>query len=212
MRVVTKVDVFRNLFKRSLAVRNKMMMSLAVALLLSACGKSKTEQEQQPVSKTPPSGAMSGGMMADGGMHGSMMGGDQHHGQMGAMADMCPMQIKGTTASAEDVEGGAAIKFTTTGDVAEVRSRIVKMAAMHTSMHSGGMGAGMAGDGGMAMMKGEMMAATVKVDDIEGSARVVFTPTDATKLDALRAEVRDHATTMMAAGDCPMMMGGKAMP
>ncbi len=213
MRAVTNVDVFRNLSKRSLPMRTRVMVSLAVALLLSACGTSKTGQAQQPVSKAPPSGGMSGDMMADGGMHGSMMEGDEHHGQMGSMADMCPMQIKGTTASAEDVEGGAAINFTTTADVAEVRSRIAKMVAMHTNMHGRGMGGGMAGDGGMAMRKGEMMAATVKSDDIEGGARVVFTPTDATKLDALRAEVRDHATKMMAAGDCPMMMiGGKAMP
>ncbi len=197
-------------------MRQGMMWWLALTLSLSACGSSKTSEEQQPGSKVAPSGSV-GGMMGDGGMmgghimgdgsmHGSQMGSGQHPGSMG---DMCPMKIKGTTAHAEDVERGAALLFTTTGDVTEVRGRVGKMAAMHTSMHARGMG-GMAGDGGMAMKKGEMMASSVKVDEIEGGARVVFTARDVSKVDALRAEVRDHAAHM-ATGDCPMM-GGNATP
>jgi hypothetical protein len=42
-------------------------------------------------------------------MGGAMMGHD--------MADTCPMAVEGTAARAEDVQGGAALSFTTTGDV-----------------------------------------------------------------------------------------------
>src|SRR5206468_9019668 len=67
---------------------------------------------------------MGGGMMKGGGM----MGG----GMMGkGMADSCPMAVAGTSVRAEEVEGGTAMVFTTTGDVAELRRRVTAMADMH---------------------------------------------------------------------------------
>jgi hypothetical protein len=36
----------------------------------------------------------------------------------------CPMKVEGTTVRAQDVEGGASLVFTTTGDVAELRERV----------------------------------------------------------------------------------------
>lgn len=78
-----------------------------------------------------------------------MMGpGHKGHDMMSqGMAD-CPMAIAGTTARSEDVEGGAAMVFSTTGDVAELRRRVAAMAQMHNkhagagcpmmAMHAGG--------------------------------------------------------------------------
>jgi len=47
------------------------------------------------------------------------------------MAGACPMQVSGTSAHAIDVDDGVALEFTTTGDVGELRRRVVTMASMH---------------------------------------------------------------------------------
>ncbi len=48
------------------------------------------------------------------------------------MAGMCPMKVEGTTAVASEVEGGMGLSFTTTtGNVAELRQRVRRMAEMH---------------------------------------------------------------------------------
>jgi hypothetical protein len=58
---------------------------------------------------------------------------------MGMMGGMCPMQVLGTTVAAADVEGGAALSFTTsTGDVNDLRQRVHHMAEMHDQMHGQG--------------------------------------------------------------------------
>lgn len=62
---------------------------------------------------------MKGGGMMDKGMMGKGMG------------DSCPMAVAGTSVRAEEVEGGTAMVFTTTGDVAELRRRVTEMADMH---------------------------------------------------------------------------------
>ena len=63
-----------------------------------------------------------------------------------------------------------------------------------------------AGEGRPAMNQPEMMAADVKAEEVDGGARVVFTPKDPARREALRSEVRDHAARMAATGQCPMMM------
>ena len=62
-----------------------------------------------------------------------------HEPGRGMMGDMCPMQVPGTTVTSADVEGGVALVFTTrTGDAAELRQRVRRMAEMHNHHHAGG--------------------------------------------------------------------------
>jgi hypothetical protein len=48
----------------------------------------------------------------------------------------CPVAVPGTSVAVQDAEGGAALVFTTTGDVASVRQRAREMARMHNEMHA----------------------------------------------------------------------------
>lgn len=191
------------------------MMKLAVALVgalaLVGCGSSQKDGSvaaAEPAAQPASEPAASAEMM----------------GQQG-MAGMCPMRVEGTTARSEQVEGGAAVAFTTTGEVAELRRRVARMAEMH-NQHGGpghrgqmGMHGGQAAGGGPhahgqpgagepgAMMKGGMMtmpAATARSEEIEGGARIVLTPEDPADLDALREHV-EHMASMMTSGECPMM-------
>lgn len=79
-------------------------------------------------------------------------------GTRGAAAP-CPAAIEGTTVRATDVEGGAALTFTTQGDVTELRRSAERMAEMH-NRHQGGMmmygrGGMMRGYGGAPGPRGE---------------------------------------------------------
>ena len=183
------------------------------ALAAASCASSQTngysastESEAQP---------LRGGAIGGKGM---MMG--------GAMGEMCPMAVEGTAARAEDVEGGAALVFTTTGDLADLRRRVGGMAEMHNEHHAEGMMGGPAGSpgadvppgpgAGMGMghmggkMGGGMMmpAATARTEDVEDGVRLVFTPRDPADLGTLREKVAHHAQNM-AAGECPMMSAGQ---
>jgi hypothetical protein len=188
-------------------------IALLGALALGACATAQTTQ--QPATTQPESAPARG--------HG-MQGGKSMHD----MDEMCPMRVEGTTAHAEDVPGGAALVFTTTGDVAELRRRAARMAAMHNQHHSAsqrhmaqgserGAGpqaghgphgdkqgsGGMMGDhAGMMMM---MSATQARAEDITSGARIVFTPVDPTQLDALRQHLQRHAQQMMSSSACPMM-------
>src|SRR5688500_1574991 len=62
-----------------------------------------------------------------------------HQSPMGMMAEMCPMQVPGTTVTAADVEGGVALSFTTTGGVNDLRQRVRGMAEMHNRRNADGM-------------------------------------------------------------------------
>lgn len=193
----------------------KHIFFLSGALAIAGCASSQASREP---ATAPPSAE-------DRGMRGEMT----HQG----MAGMCPMQVEGTSATAEDVEGGAALAFTTTGDVAELRRRVAHMADMH-DRHGGaehGHGMGMHSHQGSAapghrhdgspvqddeargegmhggMMGGSMMpAATARSEEIEGGARIVLTPRDPSELTALREHAR-HMADRMASGQCPMMSG-----
>ncbi len=162
-------------------------------------------------------------------------GGEDHAGMM---AGMCPMQVAGTTVIATEVEGSAALSFTTTtGDVAELRHRVRRMAQMRTKPGGHGMmgghgsaasgagaeqpgaqaGAGREGDGRGGMMMGKramMPAATASVEDLESGARLLLAPKDPAQLHALREHVRTKVQGM-AGGECPMASlgsGGEPAP
>ena len=56
---------------------------------------------------------------------------------------MCPMmQTAGTQVASSDTSDGAAIAFTTSGDPAELRAHVHRMAEMHNKMQQDGMGKG----------------------------------------------------------------------
>lgn len=152
---------------------------------------------------------------------------------MGMMADTCPMKVPGTTVTSMDVEGGVALTFITkTGDVAELRQRVQRVAEMHNNndtsgeMKMGGQGrdgadtkrghgAGAArgregGDHGGMMMP----AVTASVENVNGGARLVLRPKNSAQLEALRSHARMRADRMTQ-GECPMMSAraqGQAAP
>jgi len=64
-----------------------------------------------------------------------MKGGGMMSG--GMMGEKCPMEVAGTSVRAEEVEGGAAMIFSTKGDVAELRRRVAAMAEMHSKHPDG---------------------------------------------------------------------------
>ena len=190
----------------------KIRMMLGV-LVVAACASSQPSGESQSAPPSAEQRGMGGGMM--------------HHG----MADMCPMQVAGTSVRTEDVEGGVAIAFSTTGDVAELRRRVAHMVEMHDRSAGGGRQHGMAmhghqgsaapghhhhgsppaaggqapgrAMGGPGMSGPRMPAADARSEDVEGGARMVLTPRDPTELTALREHTRQMAERM-ATGECPM--------
>jgi hypothetical protein len=48
----------------------------------------------------------------------------------------CPVAVPGTSVAVQEADGGVALVFTTTGDVADVRRRAREMARMHNEMHA----------------------------------------------------------------------------
>lgn len=118
----------------------------------------------------------------------------------------CPLIAETTTVRAEDVEGGAALVFTTEeGDPDAIRSRAEQTAEMHNEHH--GPDAADHEDQGMMDQHPNMHRAEARAEDIEGGARVVFELRDDGDVEGLREEVRMHAQNV-AAGECPMMEGG----
>ncbi len=119
------------------------------------------------------------------------------------MKGMCPLAVEGTKVEMREVDGGAAIAFwTTSGDVEELRRRVHRMGGMHGEgkmMKGGGMMHG--AKGGM----GPMVPHSMKVEDADGGARVLLTPTDPAQLGALRERARGMAAKM-GTGACPMRM------
>lgn len=186
------------------------------AVAISGCASPNTAaREPAPSASAEESGGMHGGRMA--------------HGMNG----MCPMQVEGTTVNSENVEGGAALTFTTSGDIPELRRRVALMASMHTQQHGQSHGDGMkmskqeasggAGEhphdkqgagghhhkGGMmagGMMTGGMMMppSAARSEEIEGGVRVILTPRDSTQVAALQEHAR-HMAEQMSSGQCPMM-------
>lgn len=147
--------------------------------VLSSCGgpAGYPPAEQTPSSVPPPGppGARDRSMMGDHATH-------------------CPMEVPGATVTVDETEAGAALTFTTTGDIDELRRRARGMAEMHGrmgEMHGG-------------MMSG-MGSATVSVEDIDGGARLEFATSDPGQRAAMREHLRQMAQSMGASGTCPMM-------
>lgn len=133
----------------------------------------------------------------------------------GGSGGECPMMIDPATTqvTASDTSDGIALVFTTSGDVAELRARVRRMADMHNQMagmHGGGTtgpggmhGGGMHGGHGTGPMHMHMVPSRASVEDVPGGARLLLVPTDPAQLAALRQQARMHAD-MMAKGQCPM--------
>jgi hypothetical protein len=114
--------------------------------------------------------------------------------QMGmGMMQSCPMSVSGAEVAVENTNDGISVTITTTsGDVAELRTRVESMAKMHTAASN------------EAMMRERMIPFTVKVEEIEKGARLTLTPNDPARLEEFRTKVRQHAERMKT-GDCSMM-------
>jgi hypothetical protein len=131
---------------------------------------------------------------------------------MSGMTMNCPMNLQGTSVAVTDTPTGVAVAFTTKPEnVAELRKRVERMAAMHSGEPSS-----------TAMMQGRMIAGTAVYEAIENGAKLTLTPKDPSKLAEFRAQVRAHVEKMQK-GECSMMhemmqsmtkgmMGGRGMP
>lgn len=125
------------------------------------------------------------------------------------MMAMCPMNVPGTQVTATDAANGETLTFTTTDQVAELRSRVHAMAEMHNKHHAaGGMHESMMGGGtgsGNAMGGGMMMPPSrAAVVDLDKGASITLTPNDPADLQKLQSAARMHAQKMQENG-CGMM-------
>ena len=135
---------------------------------------------------------------------------------LAASALACPIRVPGTSIRVEDTDDGAAMIFVTSGDVDSLRGQIFAMADLHNRIfaalpvprdepaatrpeddpvHASGPGprprSRLVGDQDERDLV-VLVPSTARVESIGGGARLVFA-TDATELDALRAEVRGEA-------------------
>lgn len=186
---------------RNNSMRNNSILGLCVAgLALAGCGGGETEPA--PASQASAGAEQTGQGMGQGGMHGrhgsrgGMMGGE---GGAMAMDHECPMNVDGADVSAEDVDGGVALVFTTAepDQVEELRERVRGMAEMHQRRATSG-----AGGMGRGMMMHPPSSSTVV--DIEGGARLEMRADAPDDVTALRQHVRMRAERM-SQGTCPMM-------
>jgi hypothetical protein len=140
-------------------------------------------------------------------------------GHSDAMMAACPMNVPGTKVSAVDTANGETLVFTTTDDVAALRSKVRSMAEMHNQHHATGgthdgmMGGGMMGGGMMGSGKGMegkvmMPPSNAMVADVEGGASIALTPIAPADLQQLQAAVRTHAKHMAQDG-CGKMAHAK---
>lgn len=104
-------------------------LTAIATLAIFGCGD---EREQPEGTTTAPGEPTTGGEV------GEMDGMDQQ----AAISAICPVEVQGTTVQAENVEGGAALVFMTSGDVEELRERVRHYAAMQEAegMRSAQMG------------------------------------------------------------------------
>lgn len=189
---------------------NAAITLIALGLLAAGgCASKPTPEVTQP----PAQEAVTTGSpaMAGPGTRGDRPHGHGHHDDE---VGMCPMAVEGTTVHTEDVDGGIAMVFVTTGDQAELRERVARMAKMHDEHHAEGQHAGHHADHGAGHHAdhgggGKVPASAARVEDVDGGARLVLTPRDPAELPALVEHVRGHAEAM-ATGSCPMMSKGDA--
>ena len=108
----------------------------------------------------------------------------------------CPMMVSGAEVAVADVQDGVALTFMTkSGDVDELRKRVEMLAKMHNQSVKDAQGHGVAG---------QMTPADTKYGIVPNGARLIFTPKDASQLEMLRKQVRQHQDRY-ANRDCSMM-------
>jgi hypothetical protein len=135
-------------------------------------------------------------------------------GHSDAMMAACPMNVPGTKVTAVDTANGETLLFTTTDDVAALRSKVRRMAEMHNQHHAtGGAHDGMMGGemmGGGKGMDGKMMVppSNATVTDVERGASIALTPVAPADLQKLQTAVRTHAKHMEQDG-CGKMAHAK---
>ncbi len=121
------------------------------------------------------------------------------------MGAMCPLAVPGTPVREQDVAEGGALVFTTTqGDVMELRRRVAQMADLHNRHVARHRQMEQQGTGGAGPGPMEVPNAQARVEDVEGGARIVYTPADPAQIPMLREQLVRHASEM-ASGNCPMM-------
>lgn len=120
----------------------RILVATLAAAALGACATPSTSSQSSERAPPPaPPEAQAGTEAPQGpGMAGV-------HGQPAAGRMLCPMALPGTRVSASDTEDGAALTFTTSGDVDELRQRVREAGAHHARMADAH--AGMAGHAGM---------------------------------------------------------------
>lgn len=113
------------------------------------------------------------------------------------LRDMCPLEVSASNVEAVDIEGGAALAFTTRTDVAELRRRVRRMADLENQNREW-----VAARLGNATLPPARRL--LDETDPTGSA-IVFRPADPSKLDELRAGVAAQAGRLVS-GSCPVPM------
>jgi hypothetical protein len=127
-------------------------------------------------------------------------------GHAETMMAACPMNVPGTKVSAVDSANGETLVFTTTEDVAALRTRVHRMAEMHNQHHAAGgthdgmMGGGMMGNGKGMEGKVKMPPSNATVTDVDSGASIALTPVEPVDLPQLQAAVRAHAAHMQQDG------------
>lgn len=120
---------------------------------------------------------------------------------------LCPVQVPGTTVTANDVAGGTALEFKTSADhIAEMRERVRDIAAVYNHHDAGD-----PLDSTPAPAQGTnservhhdlgMPVGSASVEEISGGARLILRPDDPAQLQALRERARIH-TGRVVGDDC----------
>jgi hypothetical protein len=111
------------------------------------------------------------------------------------------MSVPGTHVAAADAVNGETLMFTTTGQVAELRTRVREMAEMHNRHHADsgaheGMLAGGVTGAGHAVASATMPPSWATVMDVEDGATLVLAPSAPADLEKLKSAVRMRAQRM----------------
>jgi hypothetical protein len=107
--------------------------------------------------------------------------------RLGAPADrapvgQCPLELAGASVGAEQTVDGAALVFTTSQSVPELRRRVAELAKQSARTPP---------------------AARQRMDNVEHGVRLIFVPTRAADLDALREQIRQRSERMLES--CPQL-------
>jgi len=112
----------------------------------------------------------------------------------------CPLGVDGARVTYELTTDGGALVFTAPPEqLADLRQRAQYASAVHGpgeklgKGHEGKHGSG--GDHGLKAM--QLPPARAGAIDVEGGARIVFTPVDVRDLDALRVKLQERARELM---------------